>query len=208
MKDLYKTYAIPEFENDSEVIKSAISDLSTEDKQVCEYVLLNKQRKQLYDTACSNLRFIGAIRAELSLKNTEHWNIDRYRDFVPLNQSVNADVKSMRFDFLCIRKALFFILTAALVLGCSYAYTHYSEQENIHKLQSDKNIMHVAIAGLNLRSRPEIDSNVLLVLSRNQNVYIINSVSDSNWKYVKTDNNVTGYVNSYYLKDDKAKLID
>ena len=206
MKDLYKTYAIPEFENDSEIIKSAISDLSTEDKQVCEYVLLNKQRKQLYDTTCSNLRFIGVIRAELSLKNTEHWNIDRYRDFVPLNQS--AGEKSMRGDFLCIRKALFFILTAALVLGCSYAYSRYSGQENIHKLQSNKNIMHVAIAGLNLRSRPEIDSNVLLVLSRNQSVYIINSVSDSSWKYVKTDNNVTGYVNSYYLKGGKAKLID
>ena len=80
MKDLYLRLGINENAS-AEQIATAV-ELTPESDEY-SLILLNKQRRPVYDRAHATLRSIGMLRQNLDLYSGDSWFEKRYQDFVP-----------------------------------------------------------------------------------------------------------------------------
>ena len=87
MKDLYARLGIERGASAAEVqaaleIKPELSDYAT--------ILLNTEKRALYDTTHSTLKMIGALRLRLGLDSGPSWFLKNYLDFAPTQKLARA----------------------------------------------------------------------------------------------------------------------
>jgi len=84
MKDLYLRLGIHENAS-AEQIATALE--LTPEKDEYSLILLNKQRRAVYDRAHATLRSVGMLRQSLDLFSGDSWFEKHYQDFVPGRRS-------------------------------------------------------------------------------------------------------------------------
>ena len=81
MKDLYQAIKVPPDASAENIEKRIAKTSDQEDSKNAEYVLLNPERKRVYDRHHAELTKIGKIRHELGLSEAEHWDVPPFEDF-------------------------------------------------------------------------------------------------------------------------------
>jgi len=208
MRNLYKLFGFAKIITNRGVLEENINKANLVDKNLGDYVLLHKARKDIYDRTYTNLELIGKLRTGLDISNTEYWNENKYRDFNPefvVNSSKKYSkikIQKRDFGFKYLRDNLmdlFVVMSfVAIVLA---AYFQDDADSTVVPYVKHSKLMHVTSKKLNLRSEPSVKSKVIRTLKQYQNITRLNEVVDSNWVYVKTTDNHSGYVSTKYVID-------
>lgn len=213
MRDLYKKLALPPLIDDENRIRASLVNASNTDKRVCENVLLHAGRKQVYDRTHYNLAFIGRLRSELKLLDTEYWG-NNYSDFTPTdhqhrqhttyNEPVYTKPATPRQqkpvnDNNYVGNAIA-ILVVIMILLVVFSDDNKTTTGYSGNSRGNSNpVMHVTSSALNLRQQPTTKSSVIGKLRRYQDIYKNISKSDNQWSYVQTEDNLKGYVSNKYI---------
>lgn len=212
MRDLYKQLGLSSLTNDQFEIRTAIFKADNVDKAIGEYILLHEGRKRVYDRTHQNLALIGRLRKELELTETGYWG-SSYSDFTNREQQTSYRGKRASSsrdpiapksskpngDSNFIGNALAFLVVIIVLIsifsGKDNSSPKYSGNTNTNFNQT----MHVTSNALNLRQQPNTDSNIVGKLKHYQDINKDTSKSDSTWSYVRTKDNLKGYVSNKYI---------
>jgi hypothetical protein len=82
MKDLYQRLSLPSVCNDPDELRHSITTCGDEAvAEAAEYILLNEERKKIYDRQHQLLSIIGKLRSELMLPLSTDWEALGNQDF-------------------------------------------------------------------------------------------------------------------------------
>jgi len=109
MRDFYRTLGV-KMDESMDVISSKIaqSNISPNEKEAAYSILSDPKKREIYNRNTRVLRRVGWLRSSIQLKDTPHWNKDKYSDFI----------YHITSKFL-LKKILGFI--SALVLAFAYS---------------------------------------------------------------------------------------
>lgn len=80
MKDLYKQLGVPDSADDG-TIRAALAGADPPTRESAEFILLDPDRREVYDRNRRVLATIGRLRANLGLNLTRFWPRGRFGDF-------------------------------------------------------------------------------------------------------------------------------
>lgn len=97
-------------------------------------------------------------------------------------------------------KSVLLVLAVMMLESCSNSRKENQDDE------SSRYVMYVASEGLNVRLRPNADARIVHTLFQNDRV-LTDKVSHDGWYKVSAlDESAEGYVNAYYLSDERVTL--
>lgn len=88
MKDLYKQLGISSTASHDAILKALDKEIRSYIKEDAQFVLLNKNRKRVFDRCNDSLKQIGKLRANLGLNNGNNWKVHDFRDYY--NSSIRS----------------------------------------------------------------------------------------------------------------------
>ena len=108
MRDLYKQLCVPETAAAGDV-RAAVAAADPATREAAEYILLDPDRREVYDRNRRVVSTIGRLRANLGLNLTRFWSRARFADFThdlatqaggaPAGQHAATDPMSMAWAF-------------------------------------------------------------------------------------------------------------
>jgi uncharacterized protein YgiM (DUF1202 family) len=121
MKDLYKALGLVAYESDIGVIRRAVRASGVHGASG-EFVLLNLNRKKVYDRTHQTLCLIGDIRKDLCLNEGPFWKGEKYSDFKLKKSSAGrkgkeAHVEHARPSYFGAKTFIFGITALVVLLG-------------------------------------------------------------------------------------------
>lgn len=209
MKDLYRRNKLAPREGDPVKINNCSG--SEEDREAAFHILLNPERKALYDRSHAALSHIGYIRRQLGLAGKDNWRV-RYGDFcepahpAPLRKRPR---RRLRLPGLRLPRRLAVLLTWPMALLASLSllplvwlgFSHQAEWRSDKQavLRPALQVMHVAAGRAPVLAQANPEAAQLAELEEFDDLRVDPLLSTEDWIHVLLSGNDSGYVSRQLL---------
>lgn len=211
MRDYYRRLDIPpKYTNDEETINDIRNEIETNlsstkpDIEAAKIILLDPNKKIVYDRTHSTLTLIGQLRALLDINDRPYWKPSKFNDF--RYKKPSSKVESKKHISSNSARSFFSDNLGPILIGLGvlgfifFVLSNDNINQNNRPTSFPSTPYHVAVSALNVRNKPLVNSKVIAKLQKYHTVFLADeSQANNDWIEISMKGSI-GYVSSKYLK--------